>query len=157
MPPHQPPNQITIPTGNQFTCGGGFRGQGGSGYCGQGSVAYGGRGRGGCNWGRGRGSFSQATQNNTIPPVCGQITPLFGGGTGTLTAPNPVNRFNNWNYCFLCGFDVEDGNTSKTCPRDWRKVGHQEGCTRDNVQQYIAAGHSASMKVQHKNQLPAEF
>jgi hypothetical protein len=35
VPPQQPPNLITIPTGNQFTCGGGYRGQGGSGYHGQ--------------------------------------------------------------------------------------------------------------------------
>ena len=77
VPPHQPPNQITIPTGNQFTCGGGYHGQSGSGYRGQGSVAYGGRGRGGCNRGRGHGSFAQAAKNNTIPPVGGIITPLF--------------------------------------------------------------------------------
>ena len=100
VPPQQPPNRITIPTGNQFTRGGGYRGQGGSGYRGQGGVAYGGRGRGGRNRGRGCGSFAQATQNNTIPPVGGQITPLFGGGTGTPTAPNPVKFVNSWNYCY---------------------------------------------------------
>ena len=35
VPPQQPPHLITIPTGNQFTRGGGYRGQGGSGYHGQ--------------------------------------------------------------------------------------------------------------------------
>jgi hypothetical protein len=161
-PPQQPPQQITIPqfTQSGFTQGGGYRGHGGGGYRGQTGRAYGGReygrGRGGRR-GRGRGSFAQATQNNTIPQLGGQITPLFGGGTGIQHAPNPIKRFNNWNYCFTCGFDVEDGHTSATCPPDWRKPGHQEGCTRQNVQQYIAAGHTASIKGQHKNQLPAGF
>ena len=148
VPPQQPPTQINIPTGHQFTRGGGFQGQGGR--------ACGGRGGGGRNRGRGRGSFAQATEN--IPPVGGQITPLFGGGEGTQRfPPNPIKWFNNWNYCFSCGFDVEDGHTSATCPQDWRKTGHQEGCNRNNVQQYIAAGHAASIKGKHKIQLPAAF
>ncbi len=147
----RPPQQITIPTGQQFTQGSGYRGQGG----GRGGRD-GGRGRGGRR-GRGRGSFAQATQNSNIPQVGGQVTPQFGGGAAPMYAPNPIKRFNNWNYCFSCGFDVEDGHTSATCPRDWRKTGHQEGCTRQNVQQYIAAGHAASIKGQHKNQLPAGF
>jgi hypothetical protein len=155
-PPQQPPQQINIPTGNQFTQGGGYCGQGGGGYRGQRGGRDGGRGRGGRR-GRGRGSFAQATQNNNIPQLGGQITPLFGGGTSTQHAPNPIKRYNNWNYCFSCGFDVEDGHTSATCPHDWRKPGHQEGCNRQNVQQYIAAGHAASLKGQHKNQLPAGF
>jgi hypothetical protein len=157
VPPQQPPNQITTPNGNQFTRGGGYREQGGVGYRGQQGGTYGGQGMGGCKWGRGRGAFVQAAQNNNIPPVGGQITPLFSGGTGMPTAPNPVKSFNNWNYCFSCGFDVEDGHKSTTCPRDWRKAGHQEGCTRNNVQQYIAAGHASSLKGKLKNQLPAFF
>jgi hypothetical protein len=158
IPPQQPPQQITVPTGDQY--GGGY----GFGYCGQGTGGNrgqrggreGGRGRGGIR-GRGRGSFSQATQTNNIPQIGGQITPLFGGVTGLQHAPNSIKRHNNWNYCFSCGFDVEYGHTSATCPQDWRKPGHQEGCTRQNVQQYIAAGHTASIKGQHKNQLPAGF
>ncbi len=155
-PAQQPPQQITIPTGYQFTQGGGYHGQGAGGYRGQRGGRDGGRGRGGRR-GRGQGSFAQATQNNNIPQIGGQITPLFGGGTRLQHAPNPIKRFNNWNYCFSCGFDVEDGHTSATCPQDWQKPGHQEGCTRQNVQQYIADGHTASIKGQHKNQLPAEF
>ena len=147
----RPPQQINIPTVQQFTQGGGYRGQGG---CRGGRD--GGQGRGG-QQGRGRGSFAQATQNNSIPPVGGQITPLFGGGTAPHHAPNPIKRYNYWNYCFSCGFDVENGHTSATCPRDWRKPGNQEGCNRQNVQQYIAAGHNASLKGQHKNQFPAGF
>jgi hypothetical protein len=153
----QPPQQITIP---QFTQGGGYRGHGGGGYRGQTGRSYGGRdsgrGRGGRR-GRGRGSFAQATQNNIIPQAGGQITLLFGGGTSMQHAPNPIKRYNNWNYCFSCGYDVEDGHTSATCPHDWRKPGHQEGCNRQNVEQYIAVGHAASIKGKHKNQLPAGF
>ena len=73
---------------------------------------------------------------------------------GVPTVPNPVKQFNNWNYCYSCGLDVEDGHTSKTCPQDWHKTGHQEGCTCNNVQQYIAAGHTPLLKGQHKMQLP---
>ena len=113
VPPQHPPNKIIIPTGNQFTRGRGYRGQGGSGYHGQRGGTYGGRGRGGRR-GKGRGSFAQATQNAKIPPVGGQPAPLFGGGTGIMAPPNPIKRFNSWNYCFLCGFDVEDGHTSTT-------------------------------------------
>jgi hypothetical protein len=156
VPPQHPPNQITIPTGNQFTCGSRYRGQGGSGYHGQRGGTYGRRGRGG-RQGRGRGSFSQVTQNANIPLVGGQPAPLFGGGTGTKAPPNPVKQFNNWNYCFSCGFNVEDGHTSATCPRDWQKTEHQEGCNRNNLQQYIAAGHASLVKGQHKNQLPVAF
>jgi len=157
VPPQKPPNLITVPTGNQFTHGGRYCGQGGIGYRGRTGRAYGGRdgGRGhGGRRGRGRGSFAQATQNNNKPQIGGQITPLFGGGGGTQYAPNPIKRFNNWNYCFSCGFDIEDGHTSATCPQDWRKTGHQEGCNRQNVQQYIADGHAALLKGQHKNQTP---
>jgi hypothetical protein len=88
----RPPQQINIPTGQQFTQGGGYRGQ--SGGCG---GRDGGQGRGGRR-GRGLGSFEQATQNNNIPQGGGQITPLFGGGTAPLHAPNPIKRYNNWNY-----------------------------------------------------------
>ena len=42
VPQQHPPNQITIPTGNQFSRGGGYRGQGGSGYHGQRGGTYGG-------------------------------------------------------------------------------------------------------------------
>jgi hypothetical protein len=150
-PPQQQPQQINIPTGYRFSQGGGYRGQGGVGY-----GCDGGQGRGGQR-GRGRSSFVQAMQNNNIPQIGGQINPLFGGGAAPQHAPNPIKRYNNWNYCFSCGFGVEDGHTSATCPQDWQKPGHQEGCNRQNLQQYIAAGHAALIKGQHKNQLPAGF
>ena len=65
-----------------------------------------------------------------------------------------MKRFANWNYCFSCGFDVTDDHTSKTCPIIWRKNGHQEECTRQNVHQYVVAGYTPSMIGKHKTQFP---
>jgi hypothetical protein len=42
--------------------------------------------------------------------------------TRRVNLPNVYKIHNNWNVCFLCGFDVEDGHTSKTCPAHWRKM-----------------------------------
>ena len=70
-------------------------------------------------------------------------------------APNPTQRYNKWNYCFSCGFDVPAWHNSGTCPPECRKVGHQDSCTRDNVQAYIDAGHNASIKGRHKIYLPS--
>ncbi len=44
--------------------------------------------------------------------------------------------------------------TSKTCPAPWRRTNHQEGYTRANSGQYIAAGYDACTKAMHKSQLP---
>ena len=170
--------QITIPT-QQFTGGHGRRGGGGynnaSGYGGNNYTGRaGGRGGGatnnyGYNGGytvgynpqigrgrmgrghagrshRGRGSFAEAS---------GGIVP-FGtpqGGT-PLSVPNPVKRYNNWNYCYSCGFDVKDGHTLMTCPQTWRKAGHQITCTRENYNQFLAAGHTPCLRATHKHQLP---
>ena len=169
-PQHPPIQQITIPT-HQFTGGTGGRGGGGyhttynhnGGYNGGGyNGGYtppGGRGgRTGRGRGRGRGrrgreSFADAStqRQSGIQPFG---APQFGGAQGTHSAPNPVKRFNNWNYCYSCGFDVEDNHTSKTCPIHWRKQDHQEGCTRGNWQQYAAQGYQPRMAGQHKHQLP---
>ena len=123
-------------------------------------------GRGG-RFGRGRGPRTPfadyVTRSNTQ-----QIAPAYGGGTvatsvltaGTTTTqqavrpPNIVKVYNNWNMCYSCGFDVEDGHTSETCPLTWRKPGHQTGCNRNNYQQYIAQNHTPRMKGAHKTQLP---
>jgi hypothetical protein len=37
---------------------------------------------------------------------------------GTLHS-NIMKQFANMNACFSCSFEVEDGHTSKTCPREW--------------------------------------
>ncbi len=73
------------------------------------------------------------------------------------TAPmysNIVKRYANMNVCFSCGFDVENGHTSRTCPQAWRHANHQEAYDRSNAQQYIDAGYDACTKAKHKTQLP---
>jgi hypothetical protein len=74
------------------------------------------------------------------PPGAG-YNPQVGGFNGhATTPPNPphsniVKMYANWNVCFTCGFDVEDGHTSKNCPAHWHKMNHQEGYTRENARQ----------------------
>jgi hypothetical protein len=55
---------------------------------------------------------------------------------------------------FSCGFDVEDGHMSKTCPAAWKHTNHQEGFDQNNASQYIAAGYNACTKAMHKSQFP---
>jgi hypothetical protein len=52
---------------------------------------------------------------------------------------------------FSCGFDVEDGHKSKTCPSPWQRANHQGGVERNNASQYIAAGYFVCTKVMHKS------
>ena len=113
---------MTIPTG-------GFQ-QGGSSVWGGG----GGRGRGGCKIHAGRDRNPFATHMATVigRGGAGQYISPFGGQIGFPGAPipplmqqqqqhrdratpNPVKRYNNWNVCYSCGFDVEDGLTLVTC------------------------------------------
>jgi hypothetical protein len=178
-PAHPPMQQIMIPQ-QQYTGGGrggrgGYRGnvvmdtgatQNWSGYAPPptggftaGTNRSGGRGRG-RRPRRNYGTVAAANQQQLgmPPPLFGganQIVPYGGTNHTTRTnVPNPVKRFANWNYCFSCGFDVAHDHTSATCPPAWRKAGHQEGCTRDNVQQYVAAGHAPSMVGKHKITFP---
>ena len=65
-----------------------------------------------------------------------------------------VKRYANMNVCFSCGFDVEDGHNSGTCPMQWRRPNHQVGFTRANAQQYINAGYDACTRAMHKTQYP---
>jgi hypothetical protein len=58
------------------------------------------------------------------------------------------------NACFSCGFDVENGHTSKTCPTIWRRKNHQKRYNRSNSQQFIVAGYNACTKAMHKMQYP---
>ncbi len=97
--------------------------------------------------------------------------PPIGGGTGRgggvlpfmqQTMPcnaapmysNIIKKYFNWNVCFSCGFEVEDGHTLKTCPAPWRRANHQEGFDQNNTGQYIGAGYNACTKAMHKSQLP---
>jgi hypothetical protein len=102
-------------------------------------VGIGGGGRRG---GRGRGKCANAGRQNGRGGQ-GGITPIGGcggcGGGGVPfaqqnaprnTAPiysNIINWYVNWNVCFSCSFDVEDGHTSKTCSAPWNHGNHQEG------------------------------
>ena len=150
IPPPQPPAYITTPPGF-----GGGRGRG-----------RGGRGRG--QRGRGRrggigfqphpptayqqaGGQRAAQYTGGIPPPAGGGGGR-GGGSGRNNAPNPYKRWNNWNACYSCGFDVPGWHNSKTCPT--RRDDHQEGYTRKNSQQYIEAGHRPCMVGAHKKFLP---
>ena len=89
-------------------------------------------------------------------------TPIAPGGTGIVGLPatlaaaysNITKMFANWNVCYTCGFDIEDGHTSATCPRGWRKPNHQEGFDRNNAQAYIDAGWKPSTKGRQKTQFP---
>jgi hypothetical protein len=49
---------------------------------------------------------------------------------------------------------MEDGHTSVTCHKSWRKPNHQEGFTCANAQEYLNAGWDPCTKGVHKSQLP---
>ena len=111
----------------------------------------------------------------TIPAMGPQVAPFGGGGTqmphihGGLPLPpyqnglqrprnpdfsNVYKRFNNWNICFSCGFDIKDGHTSLTCP--FKKANHQMSFVRKNAQQFIAGGYDPCTRGMHKTVLPAD-
>ena len=118
---------------------------------GRGYGRNGGRGRNGrqSNRGRGRTAFADYVQGGR------------GGAGATTNATRPfqsnlVKVHNNWNVCYSCGFDIEDGHSSRTCPSDWRKPGHDEYFTRANAQQKLDAGCYASTRGMHKSILPGQ-
>jgi hypothetical protein len=136
----------------------------------------GGRDRGCGRGGRGRTPFanhmrmtggSPVMQNPVFPPTRGgtQVPPIHGGAQmnpyqgGQQQArkkpdfSNIYKWYNNWNVCFSCGFDVEDGHTSATCP--FKKANHQMSFTHGNAQQFIAVGYDPCTKGMHKTVLPA--
>jgi hypothetical protein len=119
VPPIQ---QLVVPFQQQFPAG-------------DFSASRGGR-RGGCGCGRGCGGCGrtlfadyQRAQGGAGVGMQGQIVPHGGGvvlfqpavpmGTTqvrNLAYSNIYKRHNNWNVCVSCGFDIEDGHTSATCP-----------------------------------------
>ncbi len=121
----QPPiTQFTIPNLATFNTAG--RGAGGR---------RGGHGRGGrANFGTNTGGRNARTPFANFVSRGGQggLLPIDGGGGrgggavpfAQQTRPrnaapmcsNIIKTYSNWNVCFSCGFDVEDGHTSKTCP-----------------------------------------
>ncbi len=84
--------------------------------------------------------------------------PFFGATIpAVVQAPpysNTVKCFTNWNVCYSCGFNVEDGHTSMTCPYHLRKPSHDVNFSRRNAQQYINMGHPCSTHNRHKTTMP---
>jgi hypothetical protein len=98
-----------------------------------------GSGRGGCgrcdnqdwnpfathmaNLGRGRaqhppqlGGFHGAAVPTTGFPGAAISPPMQPPQKRNADYSNIYKRYNNWNVCFSCGFDIKDGHTSQTCP-----------------------------------------
>ncbi len=147
MPPHIPayiPSpQHTQPT-NQTS------------YDRSGSRRYSGRGRRNQRGGRRTAPPPNTTAGNYheyghIPPPNNQMATQHGQPPRTPYS-NTTKHFANWNYCYSCGFDVEEWHTGITCPQP--KPGHQPQCNRQNFQGYKDAGHRPSAKAQHKQNLP---
>jgi hypothetical protein len=157
---HVPPiPQVAVPMHQPFAAQVGFS-TGCSGH----RVGRGqGRGRRG---GQNRTPFADAMRGTgaVAPPMTNMVP--YGGGTGQLPAApggqphhhnaeflNIYKQHNNWNVCFSCGFDVEDRHTPGTCP--FKKWNHQVSYTRNNAQQFIAAGYDPCTKGMHKSVLPS--
>jgi hypothetical protein len=166
-----PIHSVPIPTQNGYA--GGSINQGRSNA--QNGQLWGG-GHGGCGGcgGRGQNPFAMHMANlgggmaQHLPPLGGfhgAAVPNTGFPGATIPPPiqppqqqrnanysNIYKRYNNWNVCFSCGFDIKDGHTSQTCP--FQKPNHQTGYTRENPQQYIAVGYDPSTKGMRKSVLP---
>jgi hypothetical protein len=108
-----------------------------------------------------RGGRRNAPPPNTAAgncPVYGHIPPLNNQMTAPYGQPpripysNTTKHFANWNYCYTCGFGVEEWHTGMSCPQP--KPGHQRRCNCQNFQGYKDAGHRPSAKAQHKQSLP---
>jgi hypothetical protein len=120
----------------------------------------GGRGQGEGSRGRQLGpAFAMMVRNQKVGGIFAPPNQFGGPGpfapmvpTQMGNAPSPIKRYANWNACFLCGFDVEDGHTSATCPMEWRKPNHQVRYTRANAATYAA--YWPCTKGQHKTQYP---
>jgi hypothetical protein len=130
-------------------------------------------GRGACqgrrNQGRGRGGqggtpfadymrnlgAAPATPSHIVPSGRGNTQlPLGQGGVQqvqNLDFLNIYKWYNNWNVCFSCRFDVEDGHTPLTCP--FRRMSHQSALTQENTQ-FITVGYDPCTKGMHKTVLP---
>ena len=59
---------------------------------------------------------------------------------------HPIKCYENQNYCWSCGFDVESTHTSQTCPKP--KPGHQFNATRFNTM-------GGCMAASHKTIMPS--
>jgi hypothetical protein len=154
VPPIQ---QLAVPIQQQFPMGNFGAGRGGH---------RGGRGRGRGRGGRGRTPFADymRTQGGAGAGIPGHLVPNGGGivpaiNTGVPQGRNPdysniYKRHNNWNVCFSCGFDIEDGHTSMRCP--FKKANHQQAFSRENAKAFITARYDPCTKGMHKTVLPGQ-
>ena len=145
-PGYYPPPAMTayaaVPAGPPLTPAGpplGFQGAG--------------RGRQG-RQGRGGGNNKRAAAfGRQSPSQQGQATQQGGQATGGND--KTFNKYyNNWTMYISCGFDIPGWHTSKACPAICRGPNHQEGCNRQNYQQYAAQGYNVNMKQAHNTILP---
>jgi hypothetical protein len=133
---------------------------------------YGGRGNRNTRRGGGRG-YSRGTTvpsvpvipsvpPQNVPPPPGNIPPApattpaaaYQQQRQNPAFSNTIKRYNNWNMCATCGWDVPIWHTSATCNVKHLNPYHQDGCTRENAQAYMNAGHRISKKGMHKTRLP---
>ena len=78
-------------------------------------------------------AINSPTMRRAKKGMGGDIVPPFvpGAPGGVAAARNAaplysniVDRYSNRNVCFSCGFDEEDGHTSRMCPHAWRRANH---------------------------------
>jgi hypothetical protein len=139
-----------------------------------GHTNYGGCGGQGRGRERGRGRGPPAFNAGRAPPITSIMAwrvprymgppPATGGGyyapppqAQQVQAPpylNLMKRYANWNACYSCGFDMEDGHTSQMCLQHLRKPDHDCYFTRQNAQQYVDVGYGCSTKNRHKTVFP---
>ncbi len=103
------------------------------------------------NVGRGRTAFA-----NYIPTGHGNTGGYVGLNAHRPFQSNLVKVHNNWNICYSCGFDVEDGHDLMMCHFDWRKQDHDVHFTRANAQQKLTMGCNACTRGMHKSILPGQ-
>jgi hypothetical protein len=153
IPNHHAFNEGSFQWGWGSARGGGYQCGGGRGR----RDGHGGGGRNPFANHAGRRNGQQISQLGGHPGFPGAaIPPVMQPHQQPRTAnfSNIYKRYNNWNVCYSCGFDVEDGHTSMTCP--FWKAFHQMGFRKENAQQYIAAGHAPCIKGMHKSVLPTK-
>ena len=165
-PPQGPPLQVPpvpavhVPVLASYNQSGGYGGGYTQGRGGRNS-GYGGRSAGYRRNGRGRnnrtGYGAYQGRGGAIVPYTGaaHAYPQVGGPPPRINPPhsNVTKRFNNWNACYSCGFDVADWHMSHTCNN--RKPSHDEPYTRANAQMFLNRGdpHVCTAGI-HKTQLP---
>lgn len=166
VPPQGPPLQVPpvpavhVPVLASYNQSGGYGGGYTQGRGGRNS-GYGGRSAGYRRNGRGRnnrtGYGAYQGRGGAIVPYTGaaHAYPQVGGPPPRINPPhsNVTKRFNNWNACYSCGFDVADWHMSHTCNN--RKPSHDESYTRANAQMFLNRGdpHVCTAGI-HKTQLP---